>query len=198
MSDIIFDPVEHTYRVDENYYPSVTTILKAVGLIDDHFYTDEGRDRGNEVHATTALMDQNHINLEYIKQDHEYYGYFKAWQEFKDIFEVQFKEIEKPKVDKLFVFAGTPDRLCMINDYDTLLDIKTGAPEPWHELQLTGYRFLHNNIKNLKLATVFLCADGKYKYRPFEIDNKTVNVWWGALNVYNWKKANGLIQKVAA
>jgi hypothetical protein len=186
MSEVIFDAEKHTYTLDGIEYPSVTQILADCGIIKTRFYTEDGKSRGKEIHALTALLDKGLITFDSIK-DHEYAPYVSAWIDFCKDFGVKFLEIEKPIVNTLYGYSGTPDRLAVINDCNEIPDIKTGAPEDWHALQLFGYKSLYQESDNFKVSGIYLKPDGKYKRIPYEIDSRIKNTWWGALNVYKWK-----------
>ena len=56
-----FDPDTHQYWVGGEKVLSVTQILKTCGLIDDTWYTEKGRQRGQAVHLATQLYDEDYI-----------------------------------------------------------------------------------------------------------------------------------------
>ena len=53
-----FDPITHQYRLDGERVPSVTQVLSVCGLIDDTWYTEESRQRGQAIHLATKLLDE--------------------------------------------------------------------------------------------------------------------------------------------
>jgi hypothetical protein len=60
----------HTYTPN---LPSVTTILKSVGLIDASFYTIEGRERGSAVHLACEYFDQGDLDEDTLELPTAFY-----------------------------------------------------------------------------------------------------------------------------
>ena len=139
----LFDPVTHTYRDESGVeYPSVTTIIKEIWPVSTRYYTDEGRDWGTEVHEATAMIDQGLIELEDL--DGPLRLACHSWTTFRDRLECEIVAVEESFLHPLLSYAGTADRLVRMPGQDgtemtVLLDLKTGRPEKWHELQLGAY-----------------------------------------------------------
>ena len=104
-----FDRDEHIYTRRGVILPSITQILTAEGIIDTSFYTKEGRHRGSMVHLACHLYDTAQISEEEIDAETE--PYLRAWIAFKRATGFVVKDSEKPLASKLYVFAGTPDRV---------------------------------------------------------------------------------------
>lgn len=128
--EIEFDERKHEYRVDGVRKRSVTQIITLSGEVDDRWFTTEARDRGTLVHACVASGQYDERVAEYLH----------AWRLFEEQLKprVLFRE-EKVYHDTLD-YCGTLDLLCVLNGARTLIDIKTGATQPQHGLQLAGYR----------------------------------------------------------
>ena len=119
---------------------SVTRLLKRAGYIDDSFYTDEGRRRGEAVHALTAQLDRREIALVDIVSP--YRPYILSYFAFLDIERPRWDHVERYFASPELDLCGTPDRLGRMRRRYAVGDIKTGAPAPWHGLQLALYLLL--------------------------------------------------------
>lgn len=162
MAEIIFDPISHTYTVDDQRLDSVTTILKEEGFIDDTWYQKSGTDRGSAVHEATAAIDRGDLTAADFEGT-EIYPYLEAWELFKIDTGFIPEIIEQPMVNTTLMYAGTLDRFGTWND-DTkiIIDIKSGAHELWHGLQLAAYSAFPDlkGVENRRV--VRLKKTGKY------------------------------------
>ena len=104
-----FDRDEHIYTRRGVILPSITQILTAEGIIDTSFYTEDGRDRGKNVHLACHLFDTGQIGED--EMDAETEPYLRAWISFKRDTGFIVVDSEKPLASKLYGFAGTPDRV---------------------------------------------------------------------------------------
>lgn len=158
---------DHVYRIDGRIVPSVTQVIKGGART---YYTAGSAERGHRVHAATVMYDAGDTDVEsypeYLK------GYVKAWAEFrKDSgFTPTLVECMGAGVEEEGHFAGTIDRIGVINGRWVTLDIKSGGAEKGHLLQLAGYWLLKGgeecspwNGAN-DLALVYLKATGVYSY----------------------------------
>lgn len=183
---IDLDPATHTYRVDGVVFPSVTQILGEAGLIDTQWYTEESQYRGRKVHVMTALDDRGELDESAVTD--EYRGYLDAWRKFRSETGCEILEIEKRVCNTTYRYAGTLDRIVHWRSENSVLDIKTGAVQAWHSVQLAAY--LHcDTIVETGGYTVHLAANGTYRVRPASDDWP---VFWAALNVANWKRNHGV------
>ncbi len=163
----------------------VTEVLRLAGLIDATWYTDETATRGRYVHEACALLDSG--ELDEATLDPVLRPYLGAYQKFLAECRVEWEAIEQPVEDALYGYRGTPDRVGMINGKRTVLDIKSGAMQPWTALQTAAYSAcLGNRLVRFGLE---LRADGTYRLTEFT-DRRDVAVWQGALLVAQWKQRN--------
>ena len=183
--DITFSEERHEYKIDGQIVLSVTQVLKAAKLIDDTWYTKKSCQRGIDIHDITALIDSGITEFESYR-NHEYYGYLEAWEKFKDDTKFEAHQIEYIVGHKDYRYAGTLDRLGMMNNEYVIIDIKTGQPSKVHGLQLTGYEECINNthiVGNLKLVCVHLKINGTYNMIEYKNE---INVFLSALNIARW------------
>jgi len=166
--------------------PSVTQILTAEGIINGQWYTEDGRRRGGHVHLALRYLDEGRLDEDSVTD--EVRPYLEAWQRF--ISETGFicLQIEQPFADRNLGFAGTPDRVGWMDGDKTLsiIDIKTGSPEPWHALQTAAYA-VGIGKRMAKRWSVYLRNDGNYRLVQYQ-DIDDINAWIGLVSIRNWKQ----------
>jgi len=168
--------------------PGVTNIIKDAGLMGDtSFYDDYSRDRGAAVHLATALYDRNDL-VEY-SLDPVIVPYLDGWKKFRHESGLKVDAAEMIVASELG-YAGTLDRTGEIDGRRVLLDIKTGAVQPWTAIQTAAYERCLDYAASLRLA-VELHADGTYKTFEYQ-DTTDWQVFCGALAIHNWKKNKGI------
>ena len=191
-----FDAEKHIYTIDGVVVPSVTEVLS---ILNDFSSVSpaalqQAARRGTLVHEYTQLidygMDANDIDIE-----PELVGYVQAWLQFEHDWQPQWELIEH-KVHCGKQFAGTLDRLGIIAEKRTLVDIKSStSPSVRTKIiwagQLHGYyEALDERMKPSQIWDVLLKKDGsysiidgaesetKYGFRAWEL-------WESALYIYN-------------
>lgn len=132
-----FDAETHRYEdlATGRVLPSITQMLKAAGLIDTRFYTDEGRDRGSAVHELTAAYDLGGLHLGSCVA--EFKPYLQHYALAIGQLNHDWKHIEVAFAHPVYRYAGRPDRVgSVFGGLKAVAEIKTGAPEKWHGVQL--------------------------------------------------------------
>ena len=190
--DIQIDEAHHYWLDGKIQIPSVTQILQALGISNFSMVPEALLDRsinyGNAVHDMTAYWDRGTLNLEAL--DKQLFPVLEQWKKFLRDYSVKLDPnfIECIVYCQKFKFAGTPDRVCIINGKNIVLDIKTGASNPNHAIQLAAYQ-LALKEEGLKIHgrwAIYLSTD-KYKIEVFKNPSDT-SVFLSALNIWNWKK----------
>lgn len=135
----MFDPDDHVYRDEHGRaYPSVTEIISEVWPIDKRWYRESSTNLGTEVHEATALIDKGLMTLEDFEGDVRVLSH--VWETFLQRLDCELLIIEQPAIARKYGFGFTTDRVVKLKEGDVaILDIKTGAPAKWHELQLGAY-----------------------------------------------------------
>tara|TARA_R100000664_G_C2760174_1_gene151032 strand:- start:25655 stop:26416 length:762 start_codon:yes stop_codon:yes gene_type:complete len=156
------DGDERWYRIpgETKWLPSVTTMIGSVlnkgegfekWLGDNPSYDiacekrDKSAELGTLVHdqcekllkGETIIEKQNKSVMKRLMS-------FVAWYRSKKPIDVIATELKL--VHKNVPYSGTPDIVCYIDNKLCLVDIKTGAPYESHQLQLTSYKTLWDNI----------------------------------------------------
>lgn len=181
---LTFDPATHTYHFNGHAVPSVTGILKAVGLIDDRWFDEAATWRGSVVHKCCELWDKGRLNESTV--DPQALPYLDAWREFCVKTKFKPRTVEVPR-HHVLGYAGTED--AENEEYD--IDRKTGAVQKWHALQLAAYSQFHPRPHTRRRFAVQLKADGKYVATEY----KGTGDWaafQSCLNVYFWKGHHGI------
>lgn len=148
----------HVYQFGGNSYPSVTTILKEVGFVEDSFYTAGGSTRGTAVHEMTELIDEGHLRAEHAEE--ELQGYLLAYEKFLDDHKVGWTHRELQFVETAGGYGGTIDCHGMVDDEEWLIDIKTGQHQRHHGIQLEAYSRAFDTTQ--KRGILLLKKTGKY------------------------------------
>jgi len=191
---IDFDQETHTYRVDGRKVDSVTQILKQEGFIDSRWYKPSGTNRGSMVHELTEQMDRGTLKADHLHGS-EVYPYLLAWEKFKeDIGCITFINVEYPVATGNY--AGTLDRIAVVNHENWLIDIKTGSHELWHGLQLAAYEMAIKATMGIEIdkrRVVHLKNTGKYsicskdrKIGDYD-STKWMQIWASIINA-RWYK----------
>jgi len=186
-----FDEKTHEYTYNGRVVPSVTTILKGCGIIDDTFYTEEGASRGKRVHQAIEMYEAGLLRIEAVLEDIS--PYVLAYMRFKSDMGDRIKvvSVEEPRVNLEFWYAGTPDLFVKVDSMYCVIDPKTGPSTVWHKLQLAAYGGLYNFIRVEKFYTLHLKRNGKYSLVEVALDfRKEFNSFLACLSVYNWKLEN--------
>jgi len=183
-----FDPDAHLYRWQGSILPSVTQVIQAAGLVDTRFFTDEGRDRGSEVHRITQLYDEHDLG----DFDQDLVGYLEAWISARDTMKMHPIHVELPVVSRKYKVAGTLDRVMLSPLYKRpiLADIKTGPLDDTIGLQTAGYGLCYREsfsaASPVERASVHLEADGKFRMEFYD-DPLDESVFLCALTVTQWR-----------
>ena len=182
-----FDEATHTYTVNGADCPSVTQILSDMGFIDTAWFTEYCRERGKLVHRIIHWHLAGELDEDSI--DPALRPYYDAFLKFEAEAEIGIEAVEKPFASETLRFAGTPDIIGCLNGHNAIIDIKTGAPQPWTALQLAGYEILvkHPSMERFSLQ---LTDEGKYKLTHHK-DRQDRHIFLAALACFQWQRNNG-------
>lgn len=208
----------HQYFLDGKPIPSNTQLLKSEGLIDDTFYTIDGRERGSRVHVGCWYADDGSLDWDSVLEEEK--PYIQAFLRFKRETEwtTDFNELPvwaSPGYGTRLDLLGTG--VFQVNGEFTrrraVIDIKTGVAGKWVGWQTGGQmRAVKERIQaqdeewtkhleyfnghpypELRFA-LELKKDGRYKLKPFT-DPVEETEYTGLVHIYHWKARNGLLPK---
>lgn len=199
-SGLVVDTKNHAYYLDGKRLFSVTERLAGMGIIDQRWYTPEGRVRGKATHTACSFIEGEGLDWESLKDTEKALSvpispYVRAWEKFLKETGWKSELIEQPFASELYQFAGTPDRVGTFRDgTPAILDIKTGSYLAWHDLQLGGYDVLvPNPTKKLRKLFVIELHDNE-SYRPVEItDLDASNIFLSFNCAHAWGIYKGLL-----
>lgn len=186
-TQLTFEAETHTYWYEGRKIPSVTQILKGVGIIDDSWFTEESRTRGSYVHEATHLDDIGTLDEDSL--DAAIRPYVEQWRRFKSECKVTISSIEEMVYDPIYGYAGRFDRTLFFGDCTTevLPDIKTGSKAKWHCLQTAAYQ---DTIGRYAQRGTIVLTPTRYYWESHD-DPKDIEVFRSMCVVHNWKLNNG-------
>lgn len=185
-----FDSETHTYWLGERRLPSPTGLIKEFGL---YQYEDTPtqiwyRDRGSAVHKACELFDKR--DLDESTLDPEIVPYLEQYKAFLKVSGAQVLRNEEPAYHPTLMYAGTIDRVYLLNGKPVVVDIKTGTPEPWHGIQLVAYKLIAETLEHG--ATAMKCYGlylTKESYRLIEYKSREhIAAWMAILTLNAWKE----------
>lgn len=209
--NIAFDPDTHSYLVDGEPYPNVTSILAAEGLSDFSYCTEESRNRGTLVHQICDIIDagwpegvvtevttpQGIIERSQWSPedtDPRLVGYGMAYCNYLLAFRPVWQYIEKPVASKVYRYVGTLDRHGVIQGDRTTVDIKSGEPSYSADPQVALYSFALEEMEGLRSDdkyALWLRPDGTFKRVPG--DSAGLSAGIAAVTLYHWRKERKLL-----
>ena len=165
MSQLIFFDEGHIYELDGERIPSVSEITRFLAreIYGDvqQFRLDRAAERGTKIHKLTEALDK----YGEIDADAESLPYIKAYLKFRQEHDVQWEEIEKPRFHPDGLYAGTIDRMGMIDGRRGILDIKNvyRIHKPLYEAAQNLYRMTYDPGFIEVLYILHLKPDATYK-----------------------------------
>lgn len=120
-NDFYFQDEGHRYFMGGQEVPSVSSILKKSGMVDDSHYTDEHRARGHAVHFGTRLLDEGDLG----QIDPRIAPYLAAYANFLEKHNPSWLSIEQPLIHPHYRFGVTHDRAGIVDGLSGVVEIKT-------------------------------------------------------------------------
>jgi CRISPR/Cas system-associated exonuclease Cas4 (RecB family) len=194
MKEVRFDPIAHEYFLGDRKFISITQLLKHFGMTPDYeaFGNDNSRDFGSHVHAACALRDQDNLG----EYDKAMEPWLLGYRKFIEVHNPQWTAIEKPFISTVWGFAGTPDRFGQIGNRTAIVELKTGSPDPSHDLQTAGQQILVEEYYSTRVQdryTLYLKPDDfKLVKHPGKTDK---TVFLSLASAYQWKLAHKLTDR---
>lgn len=201
MKNLKFFDEGYRYELDGIELPSVSEISRfasreVYGNDISKYVLDKACERGTAVHKATEELDKTgkcEISPEYVE-------YLNAYVKFRKDFNIkEYTYIEKPLADEKTGYAGTLDRVYVIDEdfakavkkqcktdisefigQYAIIDLKTSSTvkKQLAQIQLPAYsNLLCSALSNCAdfLGILHLKKDGKYKLTPYEDDLSLFN-----------------------
>jgi hypothetical protein len=129
---LVFYAESHTYNLDGVIVPSVSQVIADNRLGPDFSRVDpvtleQARQLGTAIHAALHYSDEG--TLDEATLDSRVAPYVEAWQRFLDERKVTLVEMEQRFADRLLQFAGTVDRIAVVDGRPVVIDLKSGTCE---------------------------------------------------------------------
>ena len=205
-----FDEPSHTYKLDGNPIPGLTTMIDECGYREKGagFYTTASRQRGNAVHKVTELIDIHAPQartideaLYYLNIDERLIGYAAGYLLFKKETNFQPEIIEKPVAIFSLRVGCIPDRWGKIwNGQKVVVDLKSWKGQgirPKHpaELQTAGQAMAFRESMALDTSVrILLKLPGDGSYRQYVCNNQRDEMTLAACATIFWDRyANGYV-----
>src|SRR3990167_10701733 len=203
MEGLKLDIEKHLYTFNGVAVPCVSEILQAAGLVDMSNVPAErlaaAQRFGTAAHLALELSDKE--TLDESSLDPALTPYLTGWKIFRQEYNLSFTAIETQLYSSLYRFAGTIDRIghWRIDDSLLIIDIKSGVDNPAIKIQLAAYELLVKEALKIKgkvkRLAVYLNGKGTYSIKEYK-DKNDMNIFIGALSVYNWRKKYNLLDKI--
>lgn len=201
IEGLAFDAETHRYTFEGKPYPSVTRVLR---LIEDFTGVpaealDFAAQRGIAVHDACAYDDLGDLADDTV--DEIVRPYLDAWRSFKADAAFEPIEIELPVVHGGLEYAGTLDRVGLVNGKPAVIDIKTGSVLPLGAgPQLAAYAEAYAWMVGAALVkrpsqlprrryVVWLKGSGKYQLVKYD-SPEDWGVFRSALEIWRWMEKN--------
>lgn len=187
-----FDPETHTYWHGQKKLPSVTQILKAVGIHQPSAFTNEyDMWVGTASHKAIELYLKG--TLDESTLDARLRPRLDAFKEFQAMTGFKAKDTEKPCYHEGVLVAGTPDIVGVFPDNTlAVIDEKSGSVRPSTAIQTAGYAFILREPRARRFG-IQLKTNGKFSMIEFT-DSFDSKIWMQALSIYSWLHNNGGIR----
>lgn len=190
------DRVRHVYTVNGVVKPSVTQVLKSVGIADfsdiPSDRSEAGMARGTAVHKACQLAVDG--DLDWDTLDETVFPYASAFWKWKESTGFQPALCEYVAYHHLYDYCGTLDYDGTFPDgTKAVLDLKTGEGkvEDWVGIQLAAYANMLLAPYSYRRIALRLSGEGIYRTREFPIGEfrNDLNLFLSGLNICRWKAA---------
>ena len=143
----------------------------------------ESRTRGRLVHQACEDIDKG-----YISADPTLRMYCFAYERFLREHDVRYTHIEQVLWHEKLFYAGTVDRIGILDGERVILDIKSGRNEPWHGIQLSAYELMLP-YEHSRRVGLYLRPNGTYRLVEYYLTEE-YGVWLTALEA--WRIKHGM------
>jgi len=180
VSSLNFCPEKHTYTLGDREIPSVTQILKALGLIDDRHFTEEARLRGQAVHSAIHYWVED--DLDESTLDPKIVPYVDAFREWASLVGLEVFQAEMRVHHLGLGYAGTLDLFGKVQGERSIIEVKTGSMPPWGYLQVAAYALCFDGVLPQRFV-LQLKGNGRHKLTPCPRP-ADLHEWMSCMSVY--------------
>ena len=179
--------------MNESAFPRVTGVLRALNLIDDRWFSEEGRARGTAVHLALAYHAEQDLCWKSVSDAIK--PFVEGGIRFLEDSQAIVDAVELEVVNERYGYTGHPDLLLTAFGYPTILDWKSGGImlDP-AGIQTAAYKLALGReysatgkpVRRRRMA-VQLTEDGKYHLHDLDARPRgTLDQarWLAALDLY--------------
>jgi len=166
---LTFDQPSHTYRFMGAVVPGVTSLLRPLSSFAGiaPAVLEAKAKLGRDVHAACEYDDQDDLDEDFLEPDVA--GYLKGWRAFRRDTHCTVLAVEKRVFEPMLQYAGTLDRLLLIEGVRWLVDLKTCFTTPVTAgPQTAAYLRALGDTSITRRAALRLRLDGTYRFDPLE------------------------------
>lgn len=186
---IEFEASSHIYKLRGREIPSVSEIIKEAGLGLPGYIPrknlEKASKRGTTLHKALELFDLGRLG-----NRSAYEPYITAWEAFKR--EKNVVILESEYIVHTETYAGTLDRLVLLDDQLAIIDIKTGSVSLGHPIQTAAYSMALRTLAAFEdeeiLRFCLYFDEDEYCLIEHEDDARDEMVFHSALDIWHYKK----------
>lgn len=175
-----------TTILDITHKAALQAWIDRVGKEEAERKRDEAAQRGDRVHKWISDFLKEEVELPY---DEDMVPYLEGWKNWLPPF-THFTDIQSEVFlhsDK-YGFAGSADIICSLGDEPWIIDLKTGAPQQTHGLQLKGYQQMYYEMTGIKarMAGLYLGTGTKKQWKIKEY-KEPLYVFLAHKHIFDWQ-----------
>lgn len=175
------------YGDEHGRYWAVSHVIDVLTGGKSNYADGQAMQRGTDVHAIFALTIGHHAGLcDPPDVPEEYVGYYRGILAWIEKANPRPSGLERTMRHKVYPYAGTADFIGMIGEEFGVLDLKTGAPEKWHRVQLHAYQKMLD--KAAKMWALYIDADGNFKQITIKPSARDWAAFNCGLSVLQWRE----------
>lgn len=183
----------HQYWWGDAPVPGVNEILRATGLVNTDYFTEEGAARGKRRHLLVEDYDRGQIDWSEVEAEdsHILVGYREFLEDTG--FVVQSNEL--PLYHPVLQYAGTLDKLGTLEGKTTVLDVKTGSSVgAWAKIQVALYALAYaytfqSEIPRMGILHLRQAKKKQYSWKPIT-EPYIVDSAMAIVETYHWQQGN--------
>lgn len=189
MANLTFDPETHTYHLGGQRLPSVTQILRSIGIIDMRWATEHALERGTAVHQAIQFLLEDDLDESSVST--EIAPYVAAFKQFMHEMNFEYEAAEIQVYSSSYRYAGRIDIAGKAGKDFAIVEMKSGKAPAWARLQLAAYAMCFDGVLPKRLL-LELRKDGQYRLTDCMQPNDLA-LWMSCLAVYGFRRDSGTL-----
>lgn len=183
-NELKLDEATHTYTIGNRKLISVT---QGISILDNRWRDPWYLERGRLVHLACEYYDRDELDESTV--DPQIRPYLDAYMKFKEDTKFEVTAIEYQLSHPHFFYAGTLDRIGILNQNEVLIDLKSGAKVDTDELQGAGYWELcrANGTSIKKVFDLYLHDNSTYSLIEIKNPKILLPVFLATLTLAKWR-----------